>query len=86
LPVEKPLIYETSALGAAINAAIGMKYYATYEEAVTNMCHTGKIYFPDEKNREIYDELYQRVYKKMYGRLRSLYKRIREITGYPEKI
>ncbi len=30
MPAEKPHTYETSALGAAINAAVGMKYYQNY--------------------------------------------------------
>ena len=86
MPVERPHTYETSALGAAINAAVGMKYYNSYEEAVKNMCRIGKSYSPNEKNRLIYDSLYNKVYYKMYGKLKSLYHIIRDITGYPEKI
>ncbi|MGD8794335.1 MAG: hypothetical protein PVF47_17425, partial [Anaerolineae bacterium] len=33
--------------------------------------------------REIYDGLYHDVYKQMYRRLKPLYEKIREITGYP---
>ncbi|NOZ36398.1 MAG: carbohydrate kinase [Chlorobi bacterium] len=86
LPVEKPHTYETSALGAAINAAVGMNYYNSYEEAVKNMCRTGSRYTPNEKNKIIYEKLYTKVYYKMYGRLKGLYHIIRDITGYPEKI
>ncbi len=86
LPVERPHTYETSALGAAVNAAVGMKIYNSYEDAVKNMCRTGKTYTPDKNNMKIYDELYNKVYKKMYGRLKKLYHNIRDITGYPEKI
>ncbi len=86
MPVERPHTYETSALGAAINAAVGMKYYDSYEDAVKNMCRIGSSYSPNEKNRLIYNELYNKVYHKMYGKLKSLYHTIRDITGYPEKI
>ncbi len=86
LPVEKPHIYETSALGAAINAAVGMNFFDSYEDAVKAMCRTGSSYFPQEKNRKIYEHLYNNVYLKMYKRLKKLYSRIRDITGYPEKI
>lgn len=85
LPVEKPSIYETSALGAAINAAVGMHYFDTYTKAIESMCHTGNTYLPNAVNQKIYNELYFRVYKKMYGKLRGLYKEIRDIIGYPKK-
>ncbi len=86
LPAEKPPTYETSALGAAINAAVGLGYYANYAEAVKNMCRTGEIYQPNAKNAALYRELYQDVYLKMYRRLRPLYANIRKIIRYPEKL
>lgn len=86
LPVEKPHTYETSALGAAINAAVGMRYFNSYEEAVKSMCRTGKSYSPNQKNKDIYDQLFNKVYLNMYKRLQKLYHEIRDITGYPEKI
>lgn len=86
LPVERPHTYETSALGAAINAAVGMKHYNSYEDAVKAMCRTQKTFYPNKKNQEIYDKLYNRVYLKMYKRLQKLYNEIRDITGYPEKV
>lgn len=86
LPVERPHTYETSALGAAINAAVGMNFYNSYEEAVKAMCRTQKIFFPNKNNKEIYDKLYNKVYLKMYKRLQKLYNEIRDITGYPEKV
>jgi len=84
LPVVRPSIYETSALGAAINAAMGMHYFDTYEQAIDAMCHAGKTFYPIPENRDLYNKLYHRIYKKMYGRLERLYHEIREITGYPE--
>ncbi len=86
LPVEKPHIFETSALGAAINAAVGMDYFKSYKDAVKAMCKTGNSYFPDKKNKEIYKDLYNKVYLKMYKRLKKLYHNIRDITGYPESV
>jgi len=86
LPVERPHTYETSALGAAINAAVGMDYFNSYKEAVKSMCKTQKIFLPNKKNKEIYDKLYNKVYLKMYKRLQKLYNEIRDITGYPEKV
>ncbi len=85
LPVEKPHTFETSALGAAINCAVGLKLYPDFNTAIDNMCRVGEVYYPKSTNRDIYNELYKRVYSKMYKRLKPLYQDIREITNYPKK-
>jgi sugar (pentulose or hexulose) kinase len=84
MPVQRPHTFETSGLGAAINAAVGAGLYDTYESAVAKMSHGGDVFTPIEENKEIYNELYLDVYKKMYSKLRPLYKSIRNITGYPK--
>lgn len=85
LPVEKPHTYETSALGAAINAVVGLQLYPDFETAIDNMCHVGEIYYPIPENVKIYDQLFKKVYSKMYKRLKPLYNDIRDITNYPKK-
>ncbi|MCI0522066.1 MAG: FGGY-family carbohydrate kinase [Bacteroidales bacterium] len=82
----KPHTYETSSLGAAINAAVGMKYYSDYDSAVSAMTRAGEEYLPDSRNVDIYNELYSKVYSRMYRHLQPLYSQIRNITGYPQKI
>ena len=84
LPTAKPHLYETSGLGAAIDAAVGLGLHDDFKSAVNSMTHVGEVYEPDQKNRRIYNALYHDVYKKMYKRLKPLYERIREITGYPK--
>jgi sugar (pentulose or hexulose) kinase len=84
LPTAKPHIYETSGLGAAIDASVGLGLHSDFNAAIKAMTHVGEVYEPNLKNHEIYNELYRDVYKKMYKRLRPFYKRIREITGYPK--
>lgn len=84
MPVQRPHTYETSGLGAAINAAVGVGLYDTYENAVANMTHGGDVFTPIVANQKIYHELYHGVYQKMYSRLSPLYKAIRKITGYPK--
>jgi sugar (pentulose or hexulose) kinase len=84
LPTAKPHLYETSGLGAAIDAAVGLGLHVDFKSAVNNMTHVGEVYEPDHKNHNLYDALYHDVYKKMYQRLKPLYERIREITGYPK--
>jgi sugar (pentulose or hexulose) kinase len=77
-------VYETSGLGAAIDAAVGLGLHADFKSAVKTMTHVGEVYEPDQKSQRLYDALYHDVYKKMYKRLKPLYERIREITGYPK--
>ena len=86
LPTCRPHLYETSGLGAAIDAAVGLELHPSFEAAVREMTHLGDKFEPDPHNRAVYDGLYEEVYKKMYGRLRPLYEKIREITGYPSPL
>jgi sugar (pentulose or hexulose) kinase len=85
LPTSTPHIYETSGLGAAMDAAVGLKLHPDFETAVKEMTHVGETYEPIPENHRIYDELYNRVYSKMYDRLKPLYDEIRDITGYPPR-
>ncbi len=82
-PIERPQLYETSALGAAINLAVGLGLYPDYARAVPAMTRSGRIFSPDAVAHKTYDALYREVYRELYSRLRPLYRRIRAITGYP---
>lgn len=86
LPVERPNTYETSALGAAIDAAVGLGLHSDFSSAVRSMTGMRDAFEPIPKNRNIYQDLYQRVYVKLYDRLKPLYDDIRDITGYPQRI
>jgi sugar (pentulose or hexulose) kinase len=86
LTAERPHTYETSALGAAIDAAVGLKLYPDFNSAVASMTRIRDTFEPIAKNRDIYKALYERVYLKLYDRLKPLYDEIRDITGYPPKI
>ncbi len=83
LPVDQPHTFETSALGASINAAVGLGFYPDFESAVAGMTRVEGTFEPIPENRDIYNELYSRVYSSMYSNLRTLYSEIRDITGYP---
>ncbi|HUN55263.1 MAG TPA: FGGY-family carbohydrate kinase [Smithella sp.] len=83
MAAQRPHTFETSALGAAIDAAIGLKLYSDFPSAVKAMTRTGRVFEPIQDHQKLYDELYTRVYRKMYGRLRPLFKEIKDITGYP---
>jgi sugar (pentulose or hexulose) kinase len=83
MPVERPSTYETSALGAAINMAVGLGWYPDYAAAVANMTGVGKTFYPNEENAAYYDQMYHEVYRRMFGKLSGLYQGIRKLTGYP---
>lgn len=83
ITAERPAVYETSALGAAINLAVGLGVHPDYATAVRAMTRTGNRFEPDAGSQRLYDRLYREVYQPLYPRLRPLYRRIREITGYP---
>lgn len=84
LPVSRPHVYETSGLGAAIIASVGIGLHQDFQSAVRAMTRVERVFEPIERNRRIYDALYHRVYRRMYAQLRPLYEAIREITRYPE--
>ncbi len=86
LTVERPHTYETSALGAAMDAAVGLKLYPDFEAAIRAMTRIRDAFEPIPKSRDIYRKLYERVYLKLYDRLKPLYDEIRDITGYPPEI
>lgn len=83
LAAERPEIYETSALGAAMNAAVGLGLHADYASAARAMCRVGSRFEPVPESVRTYEALYRDVYQPLYPRLKPLYERIRAITGYP---
>ncbi|MES2684616.1 MAG: FGGY-family carbohydrate kinase [Pseudomonadota bacterium] len=83
LVAERPAIYETSALGAAINCAVGLGVHKDHASAVAAMCKPGQLFKPNAEAASTYEALYRGVYRELYPRLKPLYQRIRKITGYP---
>jgi len=85
LPASRPHTTEASGLGAAIDAAVGVGIHPDFATAVARMTRVRDTFDPDPVTSRTYDRLYREVYLKMYRRLRPLYERIRDITGYPPK-
>lgn len=83
LPAERPHTYETSGLGAAIDAAVGLRLHPDFETAVKAMTRVGRVFHPSAEATALYQKLYSEVYLDMYHRLQPLYRKIRKITGYP---
>jgi sugar (pentulose or hexulose) kinase len=80
LPATRPHVYEASGLGAAIDAAVGLKLHPDFDTAVRAMTHPGVTFDPDPRAHALYDELYRRVYRRMYDQLRPLYEEIRRVV------
>ena len=83
LPAERPHLYETSGLGAAILGAVGLGLHPDFATAVREMTRVGRVFQPEPQHVRVYEQLYRKVYCRMYRRLQPLYRDIREITGYP---
>jgi len=86
LPTARPHLYETSGLGAAIVAAVGLGLHPDFAAAVAAMTRVGQTFAPDPAAHAVYNGLYERAYKPMYGRLKPLYEAIRDVTGYPQRV
>jgi sugar (pentulose or hexulose) kinase len=84
LPCERPHLYETSGLGAAILAAVGLKLHPDFATAIAAMTRIGRVFEPEPAHANTYEQLYRRVYCRMYQRLQPLYRDIQAITGYPD--
>jgi sugar (pentulose or hexulose) kinase len=84
LPVHRPHTPETSMVGAAMDAAVGLGLHAGFTEAARAMTHVARTFEPDPAHQRLYRALHERVYRKMYGALSPLYDELRAITGYPE--
>ncbi|MBE9537966.1 MAG: FGGY-family carbohydrate kinase [Proteobacteria bacterium] len=82
MPVERPHTFETSGLGAAIAAAVGVGIYPDFETATAKMTRIGASFEPTPKHHRTYDRLYREVYQKMYKRLRPGYQAIQSIAGH----
>jgi xylulokinase len=70
-PLQVPETAETTALGAAISAAVGTGIYADFHNAVAAMVRIKKQYTPNARNAARYDKFYRRVYAKLYDSVRA---------------
>jgi sugar (pentulose or hexulose) kinase len=86
LPARVPHTHETSGLGAAIDAAVGLGLHPDFESAVGVMTRTAETRDPDPAAHAIYEDLYRSVYLRLYDQLKPLYREIRRITGYPPEL
>ena len=65
LPVKRNVVNGSASVGAAINAAVGLGVYESYEEAVEKMVKVRDIFSPIPENVAIYRQLNECVYKEL---------------------
>lgn len=81
VPVVRAQTYETSGLGAAITAYVGLGVYEGIKPAITNMVKYTSEFRPNHEMNKIYQRIFNDVYKKMYKQLKPLYNELRKIIG-----
>jgi sugar (pentulose or hexulose) kinase len=79
LPASRPHLYEASGLGAAIDAAVGLKLHPDFDTAIKEMTRLGDTFEPNPQAHAIYEEIYRKVYGKMYARLKPLYEALQRV-------
>lgn len=80
LPVRRVQTYETSGLGAAICAFVGLGSFPDYHSALKRMVRTTDEFFPDPVRRAEYARIYKEVYDKIYKRIKPLNSAITKIN------
>jgi sugar (pentulose or hexulose) kinase len=81
LPAERAHTHETSGLGAAINVAVGLGWYADHASAARAMVHDGARFEPDPAAVAAYDELYREIFVGLYDRLKPVFCRMRDMAS-----
>lgn len=83
MEAQRPHTYETSGLGAAMAAAVGVGVHPDFNAAAQAMTHLGESFKPIAEHQQLYDRLYRQVYQKLYKSLQPHYQSIRQIMGVP---
>ncbi|MFN4291049.1 MAG: FGGY-family carbohydrate kinase [Permianibacter sp.] len=78
-PAERLAEYETSGLGAAINAAVALGWYRDHASALPAMTRVGQRFEPRPAIAQRYEQLYQRIYKPLYHQLQPLYRELQAL-------
>ena len=79
--VHVPQTTESTALGAAMCAAVGCGMYESFDEASDGMSRVGASFDPNPQSTRVYDRYYHDVYLELYDRVRDLIARITRINS-----
>ncbi len=81
IPVKRAQTYETSGLGAAICAFVGLGTYTGFDQAIEKMVHHSTPFEPNMEITKKYSEIYVSVYKHHYRKIRSIYKAMKSLKA-----
>jgi len=70
LPTYRPHTFETSGLGAAIIASVGLGLHPSFEAAIESMTRIGQSYEPNQAAHRTYRQVYEKAYRPLYRRLK----------------
>ena len=79
LPVFKPNNVETSSLGAAMLAALGVGKFNSIYEAIDKMKPDGEFIYPNAESARVYDDIFRKVFVTVKGKLSPFYEIVDEI-------
>jgi xylulokinase len=83
-PLHVPETAETTALGAAISAAVACGMYDDFKKAVDRMVSIKRTYQPIPENTRRYDRFYTEVYSTFYDRVQEFMQTIAKINDEDE--
>ncbi|MBP1039595.1 sugar kinase [Vagococcus sp. BWB3-3] len=84
LPIKRNVVNGSASVGAAINAAVGLGIYDSYEEAVAKMVKVKDVFTPIPENVVVYQQLNEGVYQGLAAYTDPLLKTTFDIL-HPEK-
>lgn len=70
--IKVPQIKESTALGAALLAGIGVGVYKDYEDAINKVITGYTIYEPNGNNHKVYKKYYKEIYLNLYDLSRKI--------------
>ncbi len=76
LPAQRPHVFETSSIGAAIDAAVGLGYHSDFKAAVREMTRVRDTFDPDPVAGRIYGEIFEKVYSRIPETLLPLFRNL----------
>lgn len=84
IPAIRTRIPDTSSLGAAMDAAVGLGYFSDCSGAVQAMVQEGETFEPERKSHELYSEIFEKVYSKIYDKLLPVFRDLSKIADAAE--
>jgi len=73
-------VVSDASFGSAILAGVGIGIYPDLKKAVEICSKIEKIYKPEKKNTDFYDDLFK-IYLEIHDKTASIYKKMASFTG-----